>query len=120
MVAAAILLDTNVTLWTVFGMCTDVIRGLTVVRALGQPALDRGTVRGCVVVIATDKAEGEGTSPTDDSLWTPVRAAHNDLAVGTGTPAQLWMVLDKVPERKLLVLLTEHRSGDEIGQDHVL
>lgn len=119
-VASSVLLNTNVTLWTVFGVCTDVIRCLTVVSAFSQPALDRGTVRGCMVVIPTDEAEGEGTPSTDDSLWTAIRAAHNDLAIRTRTPAELWMVLDKVPERKLLVLLTEHGSSDEIGQDHIL
>lgn len=72
-----------------------------------------------MIVVAADETEGESTAPAHDPLRAAVRASHDDLAVGAGTEAQLRVRLDKVAERKLLVLFAQHGSRDQV-EHHVL
>lgn len=87
MVAAAVLLDADVALRAVFGVCADVVGRFAVVRAFRQPPLDRGAVCGRVVVVAAHKAERKAAAAADDPLRTPVRAADHNLTVGAGAEA---------------------------------
>lgn len=51
-IAAAVLLNADVTARTVFGVCTDVVGRFTVIGALGQPASDHPAIGGRMIISA--------------------------------------------------------------------
>lgn len=78
-VAAAVLLDADVTLWTVLGVGADVVGRFAVVGALCQPLADDLAIGGRVVVHSAPEAERRRAHLARRLLRADVRAADDDL-----------------------------------------
>lgn len=116
-IAAAVLLDANVTLWTVLGVRTDVVGRLAVVRALGQPAPDHPAIGRRMIVGAALVAERRVTCAARRLLGRGVRGLYDRLTVGARTEAQIGMRLDIVEKGELLVFVAHQRLTEQIENE---
>lgn len=103
-IASAVFLDTNVALWTVFGMCTYVIRSFAIVCAFCQPLLDYRALGRCVIIhsASTKRRKNHAdlrrilrvrlkySSPANARLASPIKKysleAERSFAVGADCP----------------------------------
>lgn len=103
MVTAAVLLDRDVTLGALLGVCRDPVGRLRVVVALFDPLPQQTALHRIVPVLAALEAEHVVTLAGDR---TRIDVLHLDrvVAVGRRAPAQESIALDKAIRNQVLVL----------------
>ena len=104
---------------TNLGMSGDVVGGLAVIRALGQPPLDGLAVGGGVVAVAALEAEAGLAGGAHTLLGAALLGLHHDITVGARAEAQVGVAPHVVYEGEVDVSLPEGWRGD-VCQHQVL
>ena len=118
-VAATVLLNTDVALGAIFSVSGDVVGSLAVVSTFVEPLPDCLAIRGGVVRVGALETELGLAGDADDLLGHAVLGLHHDITVGTRTKAEVGVAADVVDEGEVDVPLPDGRVSD-VGQDQVL
>jgi len=119
MVAASILLNTNVTLGTIFSVGRDVVCRLTVICTLCQPSLNSVAVRRSVVRVTAFKTKPRLAGSTHRVFGDAFHGLDDDWTIGTRTESQVGMASDIVKEAQVNVPLSYMLLG-YLGQNQIL
>lgn len=119
MIAASVLLNTDVALGTVFSVSTDVVSCFRVICTLREPFPDCGAVCGGVIHLSTLKTEDLVASIALHSASSRLLYPNNHGAVCTRAQLELVMTLHIVPKEVAPVFISQFFIGKQ-GKHKVL
>lgn len=119
MIAASILLDTDVALGTIFSVSTNVVSCFGVVRTLGEPFPDCGAVCGGMIHLSTLETEDLVAPIALHSASSRLLYPNNHGAVCTRAQLELVMTLHIVPKEVAPVFISQLFVGKQ-GKHKVL
>lgn len=113
MIAASILLDTDVALGTVFSVSTNVVSCFGVVCTLGEPFPDCGAVCGGVIHLSALETEDLVAPIALHSAGSRFLYPNNHGAVCTRAQLELVMALHIVPKEVAPVFISQFFAGKQ-------
>lgn len=106
-ITTSIFLYTNVTLWAVFGIGTNVVCRLTIVRAFRYPLFDRLAISRRMIIRSTLKTKRRFTRNACRLLRRYVLTANYNRAIRARTKSEFGVGFHVILECKLLVFVTQ-------------
>lgn len=113
MIAASVLLNADVALWTIFSVSTNVVGCLRVVCTLREPFPDSGAVCGGVIHLTTLETENLVAPIALHSASSRLLYPNNHGAVCTRAQLELVMTLHVIPEEVAPIFVPQFFIGKQ-------